>query len=169
MKKNNNGEDLIKLIDEASSNPNARRNVMQMFGFILHPVFSIYIIIYLILNFLSSSIVIGFSTIGSPIIDITIVGFFIGIILYTLIEIPIKLLLLRYFIKQVIYSFGLLLYLVYIGVNFLISIIIPSGEFSFTSSGNLFLYTLFFMIIRFILSRLVLRTNWIQQLGGRKK
>lgn len=160
--------DILLLVDNANKDPKARKELIKMFGFILHPNFGIYGLIMLIINMLTAALIIGFSNLISPIIEVTIIGFLLGILLYTLIELTIKLLLLRFLLKQVIYSLGSIFYILYVGIFYLVSIIVPNPGFVFPTTENLFVFVVIFIIVRMAFSTLIRKNIFIQKIGGKK-
>lgn len=160
--------DLMKLIEDANRDPKARKELINIFGFIIHKNFGIYILISLIINILSVALIIGFSSLISPVIEVTIIGLLFGMFLYTLIEITVKLLFLRFMLKQIIYSLGTIFYLLYVGLFYLVSIIVPNPGFMFLSTSNLFIFTIIFIIVRMIFSTIVKRNTTIQKIGARR-
>ena len=84
-------EEIRKMIDE--SKQVNKLKIGYDIGFILHKNFGYHVLFTLIVNLLSSSILIGLTSQIYPLIDITLVGFFVGMFLYTLMELIIKIII----------------------------------------------------------------------------
>src|SRR5690606_4407063 len=91
--------------------------------------FGYHVLFTLIVNLLSSSILIGLTSQIYPLIDITLVGFFVGMFLYTLMELIIKIIMIRFLLKPIIYSFGLILYIVNVTLFWLTDLMVDRFDY----------------------------------------
>lgn len=153
-------EEIRKLIDESK-----QVNQMKLgydFGFILHKNFGYHVLFTLIVNLLASSILIGLTSQFYPLMDVTLVGFLVGIFLYSMMELVIKIILIRYLIKPIIYSFGLILYVVNVTLFWLSDLMVDRFDF-LLHVENIFIFTFGFMLFRFIFTTYVRKAQWIQK------
>lgn len=153
-------EEIRKLIDESK-----QVNQLKLgydFGFILHKNFGYHVLFTLIVNLLSSSILIGITSQIYPLMDVTLIGFLVGMFLYSLMELVIKILLIRYLIKPIIYSFGLILYILNVTLFWLSDLMVDRFDF-LLHVENIFIFTLGFMLLRFIFTTYVRKAKWIQK------
>ncbi len=153
-------EEIRKLIEDSKQVNEFK--VGYNIGFILHKNFGYHILLTLIINLLASSILIGLTSQIYPLIDITLIGFLIGMCLYTVMELIVKILLIRFFLKSIIYSFGLILYVVNVTLFWLGDFMVDRFDFK-PHVENIFLYTVGFMLIRFVFSTYVRKAEWIQK------
>src|SRR5690606_17995066 len=132
-------------------------------GFMLHDNFSVHVLLTLIVNLLSSAAVIGIFSAFAPVVKVdNSWTFLIAMIFYSLMELMIKILVIRFFWKMIIQSFGLPFYIINILLFFLTTILVP--EFSFlTDPQNIFIFTLAFMILRLLLSTYIRKSRLFQK------
>ena len=132
-------------------------------GFMLHDNFSIHVVYTLIINLLSSAAVIGIFSAFSPVVKVdNIWTFLIAMIFYSLMELMIKILVIRFFFKMIIQSFGLPFYIINLVLFFLTTLLVP--EFSFlTDPQNIFIFTLGLMVLRLLLSTYTRKSRLFQK------
>lgn len=168
MKENDHDQDPDDLDEEklkALMNEKAPLKLGYKLGFILHPNFSVHILLTFIINLIVGGVVVGLYAAFYPIILVdTLIAFVIGMILYTTMEIIIKMLLIAFLWKLVIQTFGLLFFILNVGLFYIMDIMIEPIHFLYDAS-NIFVYTLSFMLVRLLFSTYVRRSRWIQ--GGR--
>ena len=105
--------------DPNKSEENQKKNVRKkkrfihyQLGMILHQNFSYHVLLLGIVNVLVGGIVVGLTSRFYPVVSFqTIESYFIVIILFTLIEVFIKGLMVRYLYRFVLMTFGLMLFL----------------------------------------------------------
>src|SRR5690606_874088 len=120
-------------------------------GFILHDNFSLHILLTLIVNLLSSAVIIGLYSTFYKVIEVhSFESFFIGLILYTVMEIIIKLILIRFAWKILIQTFGFIFFILNLTLFFIVSLLVPGFTF-LRNPSNIFIYTLSFMAFRLLL------------------
>ena len=153
-------EEIRKMIDE--SKQVNKLKIGYDIGFILHKNFGYHVLFTLIVNLLSSSILIGLTSQIYPLIDITLVGFFVGMFLYTLMELIIKIIMIRFLLKPIIYSFGLILYIVNVTLFWLTDLMVDRFDYELHVE-NIFIFTIGFMLLRFIFTTYVRKAQWIQK------
>jgi hypothetical protein len=162
-------EDIKKILEQLKKNRSGKNTAIS-FGFLLHGNYVVHMTFSLLINFLISAVVIGLASgINAPLIEITILGYVLGIILLTLIENFVKILLFKYFMRMLILSMGLLSVLTQILVLYLIDFIVPIG-FHFPNVEQLIIFAFVFSILRFVLSIYIRRwlyTKKIRFLEGK--
>ena len=162
-------EEIQKLLEQLKKNSSSK-NTAVSFGFLLHRNYVVHIVFSLLINFLISAVVIGLAIgVKAPLIDITITGYVIGIVLLTLVENFVKILLFKYFMRLLILSMGLLSVLTQIIILYLIDLMIPKG-FHFTGVELLIIFSFSFSVLRFVLSVYIRRwlfTKKIKFLEGK--
>ena len=163
-------DELKKLIEELESLTKKKRTSVSH-AFLLHKSFAVHMIISFLLNLLMGVTTIGLSIgLQYPLVGIEIQGFLLAIVLLTLLENFVKILLFKYAFKLMIYSMGILSWLVQVILLYSISLIIGEG-FVFNAVWDLFIFALIFTIMRFIASVYIRR--WVYQkdilfIGGKK-
>ena len=127
-------------------------SIMHKFGFVLHKRFSMHMLILLIMNLISGFTIVGlFSLIKNPVINYRVVDFIVFIIVVTVVELIVKTLMVRYFIKWILRSFGILTLIVQGLIFWLSSLMIERLNFIEPVVLNLFFYTLSFLFLRLAL------------------
>lgn len=131
---------------------NFYNSIIVKSGFLLHKKFSIHILVLLILNFLSAIIVVGFfNFITKPLITYKISAFILFIIVATLLEIIIKMFVLRHFISLIFKTFGTITFLIQGIIFYLSSLIVNHLEFNYIVVINVAIFSLIFLLIRLML------------------
>lgn len=129
-----------------------KKQIRLKINFMLHPKFSVHILLSIVLNVLASAVIIGFSYgINMPVLLITPIGYITAILLYTLAENTIKIIVYRYLMKYVLMTFGLISYIIHVLLFFTVDRIYGVA-FLFTGVEELLVFTLFFSVIRYILT-----------------
>lgn len=132
-------------------------------GFILHHNFSMHVLLTLVINLICGAVVIGFLGVILPVVEVySIVGFVIAMILYTLMELIIKLLMIRFIWKIVIQSFGLLFFVANVSLFYVVELSVEDFTFLHEPS-NIFTFTIIFMIVRLLFTSYVRKARWIQK------
>jgi uncharacterized membrane protein YvlD (DUF360 family) len=162
-------EDIKKILEQLKKNRSGKNTAIS-FGFLLHSNYVVHMTFSLLINFLLSAVVIGLASgINAPLIEITILGYVLGIILLTLIENFVKILMFKYFMRMLILSMGLLSVLTQILILYLIDFIVATG-FHFPNVEQLIIFSFVFSVLRFVLSiylRRWLYTKKIRFLEGK--
>lgn len=151
--------------EEISDVLNAKNpyKVGYQLGFILHKHFSMHVLLTLVINLTCGAIVIGLLGIMHPVVQVySIVGFVIAMVLYTLMELVVKLLMIRFIWKIVIQSFGLLFFIVNVSLFFIVELSVENFTFLYEPS-NIFIFTLVFMMTRLLFTTYVRKARWIQK------
>jgi hypothetical protein len=131
-------------------------------GFILHRNFGYHILFTLIINLLVGGIIVGITSRFYPLIGVTWPGLVLGLVLYTLMELIIKILLIRFLLKPIIYSFGLIFYVLNVVLFWITDVIVDGFDFKLKIE-NIFIFTIFFMLLRLLFSTYVRKAAWIQK------
>ncbi len=168
--KDNPEEELKKLIEELESYKKKRQTNIS-YAFLLHRNYLVHMVLSLVVNFLMGATIIGLSiAFNHPLVQMEFLGFIFAIILLTLLENFIKLILFRYALRAMLYSLGILSWLVQFVIWYAASLMIGDA-FAFASIGDLFVFSILFTIMRFIISvyirRLMFRGRHIF-IGGKK-
>lgn len=162
-------EEIQKIFEQLKKNRSGKNTAIS-FGFLLHRNYVVHMTFSFLMNFLISAVVIGLAIgVNAPLIEITIIGYVLGIILLTLIENFVKILMFKYFMRMLILSMGLLSVLTQILILYLIDLIVSTG-FHFPSVEQLIIFSFVFSILRFVLSiylRRWLYTKKIRFLEGK--
>jgi hypothetical protein len=152
--------------ESKSKDPNKKRKLLLHYqlGMILHLNFGMHILLLLIVNFFLGGITYGLSSRFYPIISLdSIEAFIVAIVLFTLIEVFIKGLMVRYLYTYVLMSFGVMFYLSNLLAFWLVDLTIAQVSFLY-DSANIFIFTFIFMMIRILFTKYVRGSKWIQ--GG---
>lgn len=165
-------EELRSLLKELKNKNRNKKEIPLSLGFLLHKNYLIHIALSFGFNFLLSAVVIGLAAgIKQPLIQITVVGFLLGITLLTLMENFVKILLFKYALRVMIFSIGLLSVLVQIIILLAIDLLISKG-FYFEGLEELFVFAFIFSILRVSISSYIRRRIYHERLvifGGKKK
>lgn len=133
-------------------------------GLVLHLNFSVHIFLLTVVNILVGGIVVGLTSRFFPIISVeTIEAFFIATMLFTLLEVFIKGIMVRYLYKFVLMTFGIMFYLTNLLSFWIIDLSISQITFLYNGT-NIFTFTFIFMMIRLLFTTYVRKSKWIQ--GG---
>lgn len=163
-------EELKRLMKELEGYKNSK-NTSLSFAFLLHRNFVVHLCLSLILNFLMSATVIGITiAFEYEIVQMEIIGFVLAVILLTVMENSVKILLFKYGLKLMIYSLGIVSWIVNLLIWYIASMIVGPG-FEFLSLWNLMMYALLFSVMRFIASVYLRRWLYLKNihiLGGKK-
>ena len=163
-------EELKKLMEELENYKNKRNSSLNL-AFLLHKNYVIHIILSLIVNLTMAATVIGIAlTFEYDIVQIEPIGFVIAVVLLTMVENLIKIILYKYLLKMMIYSLGLISWLINFTSWYLISLLMNTG-FKFLSVLDLVVYTTLFIFMRFIASVYIRRwlfSKKIYIVGGKK-
>ena len=158
---------LIKELEEISK----KKQTAVSYAFLLHKNYAVHMFLSLFVNLLMAATVIGLSiAFGYPLVDMEIEGFIFAMILLTIMENLVKILLFKYALRFVLYSLGTLSWLVQFVLLYAITLIVNQG-FTFASVWNLMIFSVFFTLLRFILSVYIRRWGFQKNhifFGGRK-
>ncbi len=162
-------EEIKELFEQLKKNKSGKNTAIS-FGFLLHQSYVVHMVFSTIINFIISAVVIGLAVgIKQPLIDMTLLGYIMAIILLTLIENFIKILMFKYFMRMMILSMGLLSVLIQILILFLIDFLITEG-FAFNGIEHILIFAFAFSTLRLVLSvyvRRYLYTKKIRFLEGK--
>lgn len=164
-------EELLALLEELKRNKGSKGIPLSL-GFLLHRNYLIHLLLSFGINFLISAVVLGLAIgINQPLIDTTVLGYVLAIILLTLIENVVKLLLFKYLTRIMILSMGILSVFVQIIILYGVDLIVNPG-FAFNGIEHLFIFAFSFSILRVILSNYIRRWLYRERLilfGGKRK
>jgi len=136
-------------------------------SFLLHPKYSVHMLLSFLLNILASAVVIGLAIgVGEPLVSMDPIGYITAIMLFTFLENFVKLLVYRYFIKYVYLSFGLISLIINILLLFMVDAMLGAA-FAFKGIEHLMIFTVFFAIIKYILTHYYQRYRIIKHLTRR--
>lgn len=121
----------------------------QKIGILLHRDFQKNVLITYLINIFLFMFVISLLDIFGLSINVKIPSLFIGVTLFTLIEMIIKYPIYLYFYKEVIYSGGIIGVLIQIGVLKIVELSVKN--FDFIKFGYLVLFSIVFSSIRMVL------------------
>jgi len=125
---------------------------MAKFGFFLHKNMGMHVLIVLILNTISLIVTVGlFELIGRPVLNFEIAGFIFFVIVATLIEVSLKIFVLRHFINLIVKTYGFLLIILQVIIFFLSKLIVTEVSFAYMEVLSLIYMTLLFLLIRLVL------------------
>jgi hypothetical protein len=168
--KKDKDDELEKLIKELEQYHGRRKNAIS-YAFLLHKNYFVHLILSFLVNLTMAMTVIGISlAFDYRIVEIDFVGFVLAITLLTVFENFVKILLFRYAVRAVIYTLGVLTWLVQFLIWYIITLLIPEG-FIFFSVWDLIVFSIMFTLMRFIISVYIRR--WLYQKdhifkGGKK-
>ena len=162
MNHNDDNNDHDKDLEELEKLIKAKDNkrIGLLFGFYLHDNFGIHILLTTIINLIVGGVVVGLSGITYKVVEInSLVAYIFVFLFFTLLEVSIKTLLIRFIWKIIIQSLGLILFI----VNVLFFLLI---EKMVNNPSNIFIFTTFFMAFRILLISAFRRLNLI---GDKKR
>ena len=164
-------EELIKLLEELKKRQQKKPKMISVaFGFLLHKNYVIHLALSLIINLILGAVVIGISSgIEQPLMKVTLSGYFIGMILFTLIENFIKILMFKYFLRFMILSLGLSSLLISLALFAIIDLYTPG--FMYYGFEHLLAFTVLFILLRLMVSTYIRRMLYgehITIIGGKK-
>ncbi|NMA05314.1 MAG: hypothetical protein GX931_02955 [Acholeplasmataceae bacterium] len=140
-----------------------RRKLILMFSYGLHPNFFIHALLMLVVNILVLSTSLGILHLG-VVKDLWL--YFLGVVLFTFVEISIKIFLARLLGQRVIYSVGF----VDLFLAFLFYVIFVSTEIiKFMHAWEIVIVAFFFLIIRFFVSYYLKKFVYRRRLKNEKR
>lgn len=127
-------------------------NLMVKMGFLLHKKFSIHLLIVFIINLLAAITVTGiFNAFNNPLITYKIMAFILFIIITSLMEVLVKVFILRHFIGLLFKTFGLLTAALQMLVFMFGDIIVDEFIFNDSFIISSLIFTISFIFIRTLL------------------
>jgi hypothetical protein len=145
-------EEELKALIEALKNQQGPKRVAIPMGFLLHRNFMVHMILSFVVNYILSAGVFGLlSGLGFSVLNMTFVGYILGILLFTLSENFVKILMFKYMAKLMLYSMGLLSITVQIIIFYVVDLLLIEG-FHFITVEGLILFAFIFTFLRLILS-----------------
>jgi hypothetical protein len=151
-------EELLALLEELKKRKKPK-GVSISLGFLLHKNYIVHMSLSLLINALLSVVVVGLAIgLGQPIIQFTIIGFILAIMLLTVIENFVKLLMFKYVARAMILSMGLLSVFVQIIILFAIDLLMAQS-FHFITIEGLIIFSFVFSLFRLVTSTYLRR--WI--------
>jgi hypothetical protein len=145
-------EEELKALIEALKNQQGPKRVAIPMGFLLHRNFMVHMILSFLVNYILSAGVFGLlSGLGFSVLNMTFVGYILGILLFTLSENFVKILMFKYMAKLMLYSMGLLSITVQIIIFYVVDLLLIEG-FHFITVEGLILFAFIFTFLRLILS-----------------
>lgn len=163
-------EELKRLMKELEGYKNSR-NTSLSFAFLLHRNYVVHLCLSLILNLVMSATVIGIAiAFEYEIVEMEILGFIFSVILLTIMENIVKILLFKYGLRLMIYSLGMISWMVNLLLWYVASLIVGPG-FTFLSLWDLMIYTILFSVMRFVASVYLRRWLYMKKIhiGGGKQ
>lgn len=122
------------------------------FGFFLHHNFGIHLLLVLFFNFISAIVAVGLLELfKSPALSFDIIGFVLFIIIVTLIEVIIKIFVLRHFIDLIFKTKGIITFVLQNIIFYVATLFVNNVEFNKVIVLNILVFSLIFFIIRFFL------------------
>lgn len=131
-----------------------KKSFLEGLGLFLHPKFEFHLLIELAFNLLSIIPVIGiFELIKYPLVTYkeSIAGVIIYIVVLTLVMESFKVYILRHFINFIFKTKGALLFLIYLAINYLTTLIIKGFSFNENVLLNLFIFTTAYIFLKIII------------------
>ncbi|MFA5691971.1 MAG: phage holin family protein [Acholeplasmataceae bacterium] len=164
--KDNKEEKDLEELKKALKNDDDKK-IGLLLGFYLHENFSIHILLTIIINLISGGVIIGLSSVTYKIVEVnSYIAFFLAFLFYSLLEISIKTLLIRFIWKIILQSLGLIFFVVNIVFFYITSLLVDNFSF-YNNLSNIFIFTIIFMVFRMLLTTVIKRINI--PLGGNKK
>ncbi len=164
-------EEIKAILEELKKQKKASKTLSVTLGFMLHKNYLVHMLLSLGINLLIFAVVLGLAIgIDWPVVDMTLTGFILAVLMLTLIENFVKILLFKYFTRIMIFSMGLLSVMVQIIILYAIDLILVEG-FHFIGLEHLMVFAFVFSILRLIISvylRKFLYNERIVFMGGRK-
>lgn len=117
---------------------------------ILHPQMTISLFIHVLVNMLTFAVVSGFLNQIKHTVTLEWYSFLIGVILFTLIEFTLSLIVLKFFLRIVLYTLGGLLFLTKVVSFYIINLLVVN--FKFASAEGLLIFTICFTVLRVIIN-----------------
>ncbi len=164
-------EELLELLEKLKKQQDQKpKRIAVSLGFMLHKNYVVHLTLSFGINTLLFAVLIGLTSgLKEPLLDINLPGFFIGIILFTLVENFVKILVFKYFARLMILSLGLLS--VFIQILILAIIDFSLMGFDFNGVEQLIIFSFTFSLLRLIFSNYIRRMLYGQHLaffGGKK-
>lgn len=146
-------KELIKALEEEQkSNDNP---LVLFFNMALHKNFFVHTVLMLLTNLFSLIAVMGITSYGK----VTDIGFFFGaVFLFTFLEMILKIVVLRFFYKSVIKSFGTFNLIYLIPLYYLI--IVKVGHIDFNYLWQNFIVLVCFLVLRLFLSHYIKKVSY---------
>lgn len=145
-----------------------QKTFLGSLGIFLHRNLGLHILISLIFNLIICVSLSGlFSLINYPVIDYTLLGFIIFIIVFTLIEVSLIIIFVGYYLKYIIKSRGLLLIVFYSLVFFITSLLIEDVSFIKPIILTLLVFSFSFIIFKLLL--VILYQRYLLNKSGGKQ
>ncbi|CCV63710.1 Membrane protein of unknown function [Alteracholeplasma palmae J233] len=143
-------EELLNTLKDKNAN---NTGTILNFGLLLHPKMTVHLIVTWIINLLVFAVVSGILNQISPTIYFNLTSYLLGVSLFTLIEFVFKIIFLKFFLRIVLMSFGMILYVIQVACFYLVDLVVPNFDF-YTIEG-VFIFTICFSIVRLIISRYI--------------
>lgn len=146
-------EELKALIESLKKNQGqGPKRVAISLGFMLHRNFMIHMALSFTVNYILSAAVFGlFIGLNMTILNMTFVGYLLGIFLFTLAENFVKILMFKYATKIMLYSMGAVSILIQVLIFYAVDRILVQG-FHFITVEGLILFSFVFTLLRLVLS-----------------
>ncbi|HKL61413.1 MAG TPA: hypothetical protein VJY66_03415 [Acholeplasma sp.] len=137
----------LKALIETLSKESKKSKLLSVASFGLHKNFGLNILLMYLVNLLLFMVTSGLTKL--LVVDDPL-GFFVGVLLFTLLEITIKMMVLRFLLKYVLQSFGLILVLISVLLIY-ISVDLTSGLY-FIGVFDLIGFSILFLVLRFMVN-----------------
>ena len=145
-------EEFISGLDTKIKKKNNNNAVAYIFGILVHRNIFIHLLFTLILNF---SIMFAMQGFFKLVIFDNLYMFALAILIFTVLEFVIKILFVRFFLKLILTTFGLIFVVLQLLYVELLNYFLP--DFSFESQVNLVVFVLMFALFRYIITRVAHR------------
>ena len=138
-------EELKKVVDRLKSEVNGPKVIKS--NIFYHQNIAIHLLISLIINIIAGITLIGITELTTPLVEWTLLSFFIAITLFTLISNILTIIAGYLLIKKILYWFGIVHYII-MGLSFFLASVIAQYNFNFMGSAfNLIMFTTLFSIV----------------------
>ena len=145
-------EEFISGLDEKIKKKNNNNAVAYIFGILVHRNIFIHLLITLVLNF---SIMFAMQGFFKLIVYDKFYILALAVLLFTIVEFVIKVLFVRFFLKMILTTFGLIFVVLQILYMELLYYFLPGFEFE--NQVNLVVFVLMFALFRYIITRVAHR------------
>ena len=126
--------------------------MVSFFGFVIHKNFAVNFMIYMGLNIIFTSAVLGFMNMFTNVVYSNVSGYILFLLLFSLIDYILFLLVYRFLAKAVFYSAGFLLVGVQVLSIYLASLAIPTFDFQAPIFINMLILSIILFGVRWVMS-----------------
>lgn len=165
-------EELLEMLEQLKKQKKSTtRHLSVALGFLLHKNYIVHLVLSLTVNLLMFAVVLGLAIgLHWPLVEMTLVGFILAVLLLTFMENFVKILMFKYLFKAMLYSLGLLSVMIQIVILYVVDLALIEG-FHFISVERLIIFAFSFSLLRLVISvylRRFLYNEKIVFLGGKR-